>query len=172
MQAIDKIVRLGTIDIDGQQRDVFCKIRFSDRNLSITGVEGPKPNGDAFGSSGQIIHHMDLKYRGQLHRAPGWPPFQMAFFCEIWNRWHLNNMVRGSPAQMAFLRANPVEAVYPESHYEKASEALEAVGLNPDKSHSGGPYKYGSAWLREEVPPDVLDFLSRLPETDKEPPWV
>jgi len=33
-------------------------------------------------------------------------------------------------------------------------------------------YKYGSAWLREEVPQEVLDFLMSLPDTDKTPAWV
>lgn len=33
-------------------------------------------------------------------------------------------------------------------------------------------YKYGSAWLFEAVPEDVLQFLADLPETDLEPAWV
>lgn len=31
---------------------------------------------------------------------------------------------------------------------------------------------FGSAWFREEVPTDVLDFLRSLPDTDKTPAWV
>jgi len=72
--------------------------------------------------------------------------------CAIWERWHLNDMVPGSPAQMEYLRANPVTAVYPESHYDKACAALAAVGLNPDADG----YKYGSAWKTEEIPDDVI----------------
>ena len=33
-------------------------------------------------------------------------------------------------------------------------------------------YKYGSAWLREEVPDEVLRFLRGLPGTDMEPAWI
>lgn len=33
-------------------------------------------------------------------------------------------------------------------------------------------YEYGSKWLREDVPTDVLDFLRALPETDVTPAWV
>ena len=69
----------------------------------------------------------------------------------VWERWHLNDMKAGTLAQEQYLREHPVTAVYPESHYEKASEALTAAGLNPDNG-----YKYGSAWLREELPADVL----------------
>ena len=33
-------------------------------------------------------------------------------------------------------------------------------------------YKYGTSWLREEVPEDVLQFLYSLPNTTKQPAWV
>ena len=33
-------------------------------------------------------------------------------------------------------------------------------------------YKYGSAWLFEPVPDNVLHFLESLPDTDKKPAWV
>ena len=33
-------------------------------------------------------------------------------------------------------------------------------------------YKYGSKWLKVEVPGDVLEFLESLPDTDKAPAWV
>ena len=32
-------------------------------------------------------------------------------------------------------------------------------------------YKYGSAWLFEEIPAEVIDFLVNLPEADKKYPW-
>ena len=33
-------------------------------------------------------------------------------------------------------------------------------------------YAYGSQWLREEVPADVLAFLAALPESALTPAWV
>jgi hypothetical protein len=33
-------------------------------------------------------------------------------------------------------------------------------------------YAYGSAWLKEELPQEVVDFLTALPETDQIPAWV
>ena len=33
-------------------------------------------------------------------------------------------------------------------------------------------YKYGTAWLKEEVPEDVIQWLKELPETTVEPAWV
>lgn len=79
----------------------------------------------------------------------------------IWREWHLNDMVAGSPAQREWLKANPIdpaEHAYPKSHYEVACAKLEAEGLNPDPSytHNGKPYRYGSAWLSRELPPEVI----------------
>lgn len=33
-------------------------------------------------------------------------------------------------------------------------------------------YEIGSAWLRREVPQDLIEFLFSLPETDRTPAWV
>lgn len=33
-------------------------------------------------------------------------------------------------------------------------------------------YKYGTSWLKEDVPEDVLQFLYNLPDTTIEPAWV
>lgn len=33
-------------------------------------------------------------------------------------------------------------------------------------------HKYGSAWLKEPLPPEVISFIESLPETDKTPAWV
>ena len=82
----------------------------------------------------------------------------------IWREWHLNDMIAGSPAQEAWLAANPVTAVYPESHYTKACAALTAAGINPDPGylHNGKPYAYGSAWLKRDIPADIAAELDNL----------
>lgn len=33
-------------------------------------------------------------------------------------------------------------------------------------------YKYGSSWIKEEVPKDVIEWLESLPETKVKPAWV
>ena len=33
-------------------------------------------------------------------------------------------------------------------------------------------YKYGSAWLKEEVPPNVIEYLESLPESATTPAWI
>lgn len=163
-----KIVRIGKYD--NTQRSLFCEINFKDGKLSITGVEGPMRNGDCHGACGQIVmHEWNI-----TEYAPGWDAARVEMFRSLWERWHLNDMVAGSPAQEEFLRANPVTYKYPENHYDKACEALAAAGLQPDPNHihNGKPYRYGSAWLCEELPEYVIEFLASLPETDVTPAWT
>jgi hypothetical protein len=87
---------------------------------------------------------------------------------EIWKKWHLNDMKAGSPAQEAFLATNPVSYTYPETHYEKACEALAAAGINPDPNyiHNGKPYEYGSAWLKVELPAEVIAEINSWSDAD------
>ena len=72
----------------------------------------------------------------------------------IWKRWHLNDMRAGSPAQEEHLRTTPdAFPGYPVSYYEWASGLLAKAGLNPDPNTG---YRYGSAWLTEALPDDVI----------------
>lgn len=153
MNHFTKIIRIG----NGPYGDVFCRITFAGGRLSITGVEGPSADGNADGASGQISESIaDVQTY-----APGWDKKLAMEFAALWGRWHLNDLRAGTAAQETFLRAHP------ETRYEKACAALTAAGLNPDNG-----YRYGSAWLREEVPAEVLQFLVDLPPTDKTPAWV
>lgn len=180
---INKTVRLGSIQ--GWTRrgketlvNVYCKIKYREGKLSITGVEGPLPSGDALGSCGQIV--MGLEPCAFVDFAPGWDEVRVAEFLEIWDKWHLNDMRAGSPAQMRYLEEHPIEVKYPENHYDKACEVLAAAGLHPDPGYqiprkegeAPEPYRYGSAWLRVDVLEPVLEWLNALPDTDKQPAWV
>lgn len=94
--------------------------------------------------------------------APGIDADTVQKLRAIWEDWHLNDMQAGSPMQTAYLKAHPVDRT---NHYTAATEALKAAGLNPDANfiHAGKPYKYGTAWLKVEVPDDVAQWLNNLP---------
>lgn len=151
---------VGTTDDGGFY--VTCQWHWNNNQneLSLTGVIGPKANGDARGSCGQTGVPEIIKY------AEGWDAESAAKLAEIWKRWHLNGMRAGSPNQEAWLRENPVEAVYPKSHFVEATAALDAAGLQPDPTflRNDQPYSYGSAWIYEDVPEDVLVWLSQMPD--------
>lgn len=167
MDNFTKVVNPGVTRDSGH---LWAKITFIDGKLSITGVEGPKSNGNARGSCGQIVmHDWDLK-----EYSTGWDANKVEAFRRFWDQWHLNDCTAGSPAQEAWLKANPIKAVYPVTHYDLALDGLTKAGLQPDASylHNGKPYSYGSAWLHVDVPEDVLRWLRDLPESSLRPAWV
>jgi hypothetical protein len=144
---------------------LFAFVDLVDGELSITGVEGPKSNGDCRGSCGQCLEDwpgMVIKF------APGWDTIKLMELVKIWERWHLNDMRAGTPSQESYLREHPVSFTYPESHYKKALEALEAAGLQPDLL-DGEPYSYGSAWLHEDLPAKVVETVESWVEGTQPP---
>lgn len=73
----------------------------------------------------------------------------------IWKRWHMNDARAGTPKQEDFIREWMLTNEY---SYDKACEALSNAGLLFDNG-----YKYGSAWLKEELPTEVIKYLFSLP---------
>jgi hypothetical protein len=228
-EAMNKIIRIGCVpDYTETFRDVFCRIKYDGSRLSISGVVGPKRNGDAHGGCGQINMSMDV---ATVAPAPGWTSEIIEEFFQVWNRWHLNNMRAGCQHQR-LIDVSVKRTIY---HYKLTTKALRerntlkdqcmdllltqgTVSINdeqrallnlsysftspdpevPDRykldreesksigwlkpsEHPDGVlmrpcavcgYKYGSEWLKEEVPAAVIDWLRALPDTDREPAWV
>ena len=172
-----KIIRIGR----GQYGNVYGKIEFADGRLSITGVEGPMKNGDARGSCGQIV---DTKI---IELAPAWTQEMLDKFYAIWHEWHLNDMRAGCEHQRAEKwDERPIDSSKPlnayGNHYEgqKQNSWNMLTWLNASEHPDGlmckpclvCGYKYGTAWLKEEVPQEVIDWLSGLPDSDATPAWV
>ena len=137
--------------------------------LSISSVDGPKRNGDCTGGCGQYMNPLTNEDRPPL---TGWNRDTMRQLAEVWNRWHLNNMRAGCEHQ----RANwgdvtarvetekgprPRCQTYPTEHPDGVlTKPCEVCG-----------YKYGSEWLYEEVPVNVLKWLQSLPPSTHKNPW-
>lgn len=242
---INKIVHIGR----REGMEIFCKIEFKDGKLSITGVEGPKSNGNAQGSAGQIIMtYKEYNPRGyasisDIEPAPGWDTSTIKKFFDIWDNYHLNDMQAGCEHQRKLW--DPTEKItvsplHPTSKYWRESDrakdgqmtpeeyqiwgdivqACEAAWLH-DKTRVSHPdffkgntktmiewgylevdqkkievksaglvyptehpkglltkpcpkcgYKYGTKWLKMEVPATVHARLYRFPDTDITPAWV
>ncbi len=237
---MQKTVRLGTELINGMQQSVYCKITLEKKDkgqcLSISGVVGPKSNGDCYGSCGQIIQSAsDLSTF-----APGWDKEKVGKFVQIWDRWHLNDMHAacqhqtgpewdtsrpihfagykrtkeakrlqkaaecGELSPSVYKKSQNILALCEKWHGEKINEdqipgevlvMVKNGFLEPwhwdhiEKTERSGwvdvkdggilskpcpvcGYKYGSAWLFEEIPADVIEWLFSLPDTDTTPAWV
>ena len=164
-----KVVNPGIVDIGrAKGANLYCKIELNDGKLSISGVEGPLPSGNALGSCGQIdMHPWNFK---KLNK--GWTPSLVNKFRKTWSEWHLNDMVAGSPKQELAINAWKLGGANYE--YKAACAMLEKLGILEDDSYiyEGKPYKYGSAWLRKELPNEVISFLASLPKSENQPAWI
>jgi len=76
--------------------------------------------------------------------------------CAIWKKWHLNDLNPGSPLQENFVAKMRESGQRPD--YDTVKAKLAEAGLDPDESflYQGKPYVYGTAWLKRELPPEVI----------------
>lgn len=167
MDNFTKVIRPGTTaTMNGRRMSVFCTIQYQDGRLSITGVEGPLPSGNCLGGWGQIEMHMDDAWTQTMNFAPGWDRPTLWRFLDFWRRWHLNDMRAGTPEQMACLEEHIYQRSYGD-YYLWAKNVLAYAKLDPVTLPDGTEYYYGTRWLFEPVPEDVLEFLVNLPDADK-----
>lgn len=166
-----KIVRVGTSKtIGGRGYSIYCNIELKNGRLSISGVEGPLESGNCLGACGQIdMHEWNInKY------APGWSDELVKKFRQVWAKWHLNDFQAGTPEQMKYIEE--LKSTGWKYDYAEACKELKKVGLyevpDPREGFEGQSYKYGSSWLKKELPIEVIRFLISLPDSDKQPAWV
>ena len=161
-----KIMRIGTVKTwGGRGASVYIKAEIGEGVLSISGVIGPLSSGNALGGCGQIdmeFAHRDSKDNDgryseyikpkDINFASGWNAENWYDLLDVWKEWHLNDMQAGCKHQ---------RKLGWDSYDEHPSEPCPVCG-----------YKYGTAWLKKELPQMVIDFLKALPNTDKQPAWV
>lgn len=178
--SFNKVLRLGTIPESGS---VYVNIKWDGSRLSLTGVEGPQRNGACKGSAGQIT----LDPHAFTSFAPKWDAAQVQTLATIWKRWHLNDMRAGCEHQRTEgWDQRPIDSSKPLTAYgkhfpdQRTDSWNMLVWVRRDEHPEGllahpcliCGYKYGTAWLHEDVPANVLDWLRQLPDTDKEPAWI
>jgi len=166
---MNKIINIGIVDLGGSKGgQLFCNIELKEGRLSISGVEAPLPSGNARGSCGQIVMH-EWNFK-KLHK--GWTPALVSKFRKTWDKYHLNDMKAGSPRQEIAIKAWELGGA--KYDYTAACAMLKELGLLEDSEylHEGKPYKYGSAWLKTEIPTEVISFLASLPKSENQPAWV
>lgn len=137
-------ISLGTALVYDKLRAVNVEITLTDKRLSIVGTIGSI-------QAGQCQDTIKALFPDRA---------EVQELIAIWDRWHLNDVRAGSPAQSEWLRQNAelVSKFDRMKHYELSCEALAEAGLNPDPNYlvDGKPYQYGHRWLKEEIPAEVI----------------
>ncbi len=75
----------------------------------------------------------------------------------IWERWHLNDLKSGTNKQDEILNQYKEDNPDWRYSYTEACDILKRNDLYIDRD-----YKYGYAWLTEELPQEVIDFITSL----------
>lgn len=186
MEAFTKIIRPGSVSNGPKNDPLYVRITWEQRPgsmvLTFSGVIGPRKGGDAV-ACGQVTSELACID----HFAKGWTPGMVTGLAWAWERWHLNDMRAGAPDQEEALREHKAKGWKPApgfNHYTETCALLKKLGLLFSKSTEmitllGRPgkrvaegYQYGTSWVLEEVPEEVLIALMTLPDADKQPAWI
>lgn len=106
------------------------------------------------------------EYRDQLTDVE---TFDMLY--DLWKNYHLNGMHAGTPEQEQAIEAWKAEGN--KYDYTAVCEMLKAkglyevnyTGLSVGRRYDNEPYRYGTAWLVQELPGDVLLRVEHLIST-------
>lgn len=80
----------------------------------------------------------------------------------LWKLYHLNDMHAGTIEQEEALDKWASESVENTiADYDKSCEYLKSIGLY-EVDYNGKPYRYGSAWLKRDIPEDDLNQIKEL----------
>lgn len=174
-----KIIKPCTCDV-GQRAPIrvnaYCEIRFVENSkLRIHGVIGPMRNGNCYGNCGQCIDEIRAG-----EPTEGWTPEMLQKFCDIWDKWHLNDMRPYCQHQkelgwdkLAFQKVTLYNYVITEAarKQKKAAEraALEALWQGQCFTPTKEQVKYASMPYRVAVPckltGDALDNYEPVADT-------
>lgn len=180
MQAFTKVLHPATVQIKQRLSNVFVTVTWDGKRLSFTGVEGPMRNGDARGGWGQI------EPRADYVPAEGWTEEALVHLWDMWRAWHLNDMRAGCEHQRAEgWDKRPIDPSKPTNTYGKHFPGQTHASWNMlvwvsrdehPKGLLGHPcptcgYKYGTAWLHQDVPEEVLTELVAMPDSTLTPAW-
>lgn len=110
--------------------------------LSITGTVKISGLGHVV-ATGQVIDHLFRINRP----ADGWSMTEIVELAKLWKRWNLNGVRAGC--------AHQTPAVAPQDHPDPTGYILDRTPACPQTG-----YQYGSAWLVEPLPADVIDRVT------------
>lgn len=156
---------------------VHITVEFCGGRLSICGVVGAKSNGDCHGSAGQCRNEL---LRGDFTCANGWTIDEVQKLYRLWERWHLNDIRPECEHQRALGWRELAKKKLDNGERAGHTYYDEYKGAAYASKHPEGilckpcpvcGYEYGSKWLKEDVPADVIDWLFHRPKAGKACAW-
>jgi len=166
-------------------RTHYVFVDWKNNNLSMSGVVGPRADGDCHGGCGQIKKEVKKLLDDPLGKLLV-PKEKIQRIVDIWENYHLNDMQAGCEHQRQLgWDKIPIDPAKPLDAYGKYYPNQEGatwnmmVWVTPEEFPGGlltaecpvCGYRYGTKWLRKEVPQEAVDFLFSLPNTPAPGAW-
>lgn len=150
---------LGTYQDDGYMQEtikVYVDAKINDGRLSITAsvYAGRKAERNLI-SCGQSTDCAALV----TTPGPGLTMDDVRRLREVWDHWHLNDMRPGCVHQRGY-GWDAMHVLESRGRYAGMSRARQKAFKRIDRPCPVCGYRYGSAWLTEELPADVVQFIA------------
>ena len=153
-----RTMTLGDTD-DGTMTVTVTLGQTSDPLVSATTHEEVPAGAPTLSISGEVVAHRaggDVITAGQcrdmigeiVYPAAGWGFASLDELAQVWERWHLNDMRAGCAHQ---------SVVWETDVYGLSRPSLDLTLPCPASG-----YRYGSSWLYEPLPDDVLHLVQRV----------
>lgn len=168
-------VNLVTVEVELRQRGGETTFTI-DRKTGEKTITGKTPEYVELSICGSVwnARHSDIvcggqcldtinRYKQQLNN-----PELFTVLYDLWKHYHLNGMHAGTPEQEQAIKE--WEKAGNRFDYTAACEMLKSrglyevnyTGLSVGRRYNNEPYKYGHAWLIQELPIDVLEKVKSL----------
>ena len=151
LQPTSTTIHLGKIDATGngiKDNAVDIKVRLEDGKFTASGSVWNRLKTD-INSGGQNLDEI-------LEYFPDNPT--VAMIHTIWKKHHLNNMNPGTQFQEDFLAEHKASGnLSVDADYTECCDFLRTYGFY-EVMYRDEPYTYGSAWITQEIPKEILDL--------------
>lgn len=148
-------VQLGKIDATNngiKDNAVDIKIELEDGKFTASGSIWNRLHSDII-SGGQNLDEIAKNFPDNV---------TVAKIHTIWKNYHLNDMNAGTQLQEDWISTQKsIGNLEQNASYEDICEALKSHGLY-EVEHLGEPYKYGSAWITQEIPQSIQDEIKNI----------
>lgn len=139
---------------------ITIEIKALGENKTTIDLDGADQWEPVLSISGGIYHNGNMVCGGQIYDnlLEFFPNHsKIARLIQLWKRWHLNDLKAGTRSQNAFVLGYRAGQDSDKHEYDAICEALKKVDLYEDQG-----YTYGSCWLFEPIPSEVIEEIKSL----------
>jgi hypothetical protein len=168
------IANIKDYDYNGKSQAITLDITLKEENHPQRGIDGKEyKNPLRLGISGGIWNstHSDITTGGQIQdtlreqfekgniKVNGISDEEFRELLDVWDRWHLNDLHAGTEKQESIINEHINDSKY--AHLDKTYDRKVQI-LKDNNTYIDNGYQWGSAWLYEPLPDDVVNFVKHI----------